>query len=350
MKFPAYFVPFRVSGALLFVSALIPLASGQISPEAFVSIQNPTGVYCVLSATSTRTDGAVFTYLNFNTSELDVIAPALSANGSFSGVSPITGRTVSGQIQGSAVSISYNGITSNGTKESVYGPTRQFSGTYVGPIFHPTLGAASMQLSCSRNGTILAYSFFETQVDAGIGTIQPNGDYSVRLLSGRTASGNFAPANGIARGNAQFSTGETQTYALAKTGARKLYNISTRGLIGTGQQVLIGGFIITDSGKTVLVNAKGPSLSSSGITSPAQDPKIDLFLGNTLVASNSSWMTNTNAAQIAASGVGPTDSREAALQLNLEPGAYTVVVSAENGSAPGVGIVEVFDVGEALGD
>lgn len=333
----------------VFILLIAATVRAQVSPDAFVSIESPTGVNYILSVGSTQPDGAVFTYINFNTSELDVMNPTVSSNGTFSGSSPITGRTLTGQITGNNVTLTYNGATKTATRESIYGPTRKFAGTYIGPIFHPTVGAASLQVTCSSNGKLLAFSFFGTQVDAGVGTIQTNGNFSVRLLSGRTASGNLLPVNGIAKGSALFSTGETQTYTLVKANPSKLANISTRGFVGSGEQVLIGGFIITEGAKGILITAKGPSLSSQGIANPLQDPRLDLYLGSTLIASNSSWTTNSNATQIAASGAAPTNNREAALQLNLEPGAYTVVVSSEDAST-GVGIVEVFGVGGPTGN
>ena len=117
-------------------------------------------------------------------------------------------------------------------------------------------------------------------------------------------------------------------------------NISTRGFVGTGEQVLIAGFIVKDGGKTVLINAKGPSLSAQGIANPLANPKLDLYRNQTIIASNGSWRLNFNASEISASGVGPTNDLEASLQVGLEPGAYTVIVSAEAGSQ-GIGLVEV---------
>lgn len=123
-----------------------------------------------------------------------------------------------------------------------------------------------------------------------------------------------------------------------------LYQIATRGLVGSGEEVLIGGLIVIEGQKGILLTAKGPSLSSFGVSNPVQNPQLQLFLG-----SNKDWGTNANAAQIAASGVAPTDSREGALLLTLEPGAYTVIVSSEDASS-GIGLVEIFGVGGPLGN
>lgn len=72
---------------------------------------------------------------------------------------------------------------------------------------------------------------------------------------------------------------------------------------GSGEQVLIGGFIVKDGGKTVLINAKGPSLAAQGVADPISNPRLDLYLGGTVIASNDDWQTNSNASDITASGV-----------------------------------------------
>ena len=107
--------------------------------------------------------------------------------------------------------------------------------------------------------------------------------------------------------------------------------------------MLIGGFIVKDGGKTVLINAKGPSLASQGVADPIANPRLDLYQGSTIIASNDDWQTNSNAAAIAASGAGPTNSKEASLQVALEPGLYTVVVSSADGSQ-GIALVEAFGI------
>jgi hypothetical protein len=152
----------------------------------------------------------------------------------------------------------------------------------------------------------------------------------------------------VAQGVFGYSTGGQNSYFVVKAVTSRLANISTRGLVGSGEQVLIAGFVITDGGKTVLITGEGPTLAARGVTGAVQNPRIDLYRGSQLVASNSSWKANGNASEIAASGVAPTDDREAALQIDLEPGTYTAIVSSED-AATGVGLVEVYGVGSPVG-
>jgi hypothetical protein len=128
-----------------------------------------------------------------------------------------------------------------------------------------------------------------------------------------------------------------------------LGNISTRGLVGTGDNVLISGFIITSTDTaplTVAIRAIGPSLATAGITDALQDPTVDLFDGQgQLMASSDNWRNNTpDASQIHAVGLDPTDNRESALYRTLPVGSYTAVVRGKNNTT-GVGLVEVYNLG-----
>jgi YVTN family beta-propeller protein len=120
-----------------------------------------------------------------------------------------------------------------------------------------------------------------------------------------------------------------------------LVAISTRGPVQTGDNVMIGGFIIGGTApQTVVVRARGPSLAAGGVSSPLQDPTLTL-VGSGISITNDNWGSAPNAAQIQASGFAPSDPRESAILITLQPGAYTAIVSGVGGTT-GVGIVEVF--------
>jgi len=121
-----------------------------------------------------------------------------------------------------------------------------------------------------------------------------------------------------------------------------LINISTRGQVLTGDNVMIGGFVIQGSSpQTVIIRASGPSLAAAGIASPLANPVLQLFSGQTVIASNDDWGTAANAATLSASGFAPGNALESAILITLAPGAYTAIVTGAGGST-GVGIVEVF--------
>ena len=120
-----------------------------------------------------------------------------------------------------------------------------------------------------------------------------------------------------------------------------LGNIATRLRVETGNNVLIGGLIITGSEpKRLIVRAIGPS---SDVPGALQDPQLEIYRGAELVASNDNWRAAPNQQEIIDSTVAPLDDRESAILETLEPGAYTAVVSGVGGGT-GVGVVEAYDL------
>jgi hypothetical protein len=120
-----------------------------------------------------------------------------------------------------------------------------------------------------------------------------------------------------------------------------LLNISTRGPVGTGDNVMIGGFVIRgDRQRRVLVRGLGPSLAQSGVANPLQDPMVEIHDQNEQVAGNDDWRSDQEA-EILAAGLAPGDDRDAAVLLSLWPGSYTAIV---RGKANGTGnaLVEVY--------
>jgi hypothetical protein len=123
-----------------------------------------------------------------------------------------------------------------------------------------------------------------------------------------------------------------------------LINIATRGPVYTGDNVMIAGLIIQgDSPKTVLITARGPSMAVAPFNVPGTlaDPTLTLYSGQTVLASNDNWGSAANAAQIQSAIGAPTNAKESAILITLQPGAYTAIVSGANGGK-GLGIVEVF--------
>ncbi len=123
-------------------------------------------------------------------------------------------------------------------------------------------------------------------------------------------------------------------------------NISTRGKVETGDDVLIGGFIIGGSTPTkVIVRAIGPSLVTQGISDALLDPTIELYdADGALVSSNDNWRSTQEAA-IEATTIPPTDDHEAAIVSTLAPGGYSAVIRGQNDTT-GVALFEVYALGQ----
>jgi hypothetical protein len=124
--------------------------------------------------------------------------------------------------------------------------------------------------------------------------------------------------------------------------AGRVANISTRGRVETGDEVMIGGFILSSQiPNKVIVRAIGPSLASLGVKGLLADPVLELYDSyGTLLESNDNWRS-TQEVEIQATSIPPTDDREAALVITLAPGAYSTIVRGAN-SGTGVALVEVY--------
>ena len=122
-------------------------------------------------------------------------------------------------------------------------------------------------------------------------------------------------------------------------------NISTGGVVETGDDTLIGGLIITDTEpKAVVIRARGPSMTAAdpNLIGLLEDPYVQLFSGATLTVQNDDWALDAGVNDLR-SDLRPTSTKEAAITTTLAPGAYTAIVRGVNQSV-GIGIVEVLEV------
>ena len=136
-----------------------------------------------------------------------------------------------------------------------------------------------------------------------------------------------------------------EVYDLSPQSNSKLANISGRGYVGTGDNVLINGFIIGDvDSATVVVRALGPSLGRFGVSNPLSDPILTIYDSKgSAIATNDNWHDNSNFIDIRRHGLSPPNALDSAIVLHLPAGKYTAVVSGANG-ATGNALVEVYDL------
>ena len=134
-----------------------------------------------------------------------------------------------------------------------------------------------------------------------------------------------------------------QTPTPSVGGTATLVNISTRGSVKTGDNVLIAGFMVSGSdSKQVIIRGLGSTLTSFGVPDALQDPVLELHNTTSMMTSNDDWQNAENANQIPIN-YRPADSRESAILTTLQPGAYTAILSGKN-STTGAGLVEVYDL------
>jgi hypothetical protein len=174
--------------------------------------------------------------------------------------------------------------------------------------------------------------------------IQPTNDKEAAIV--RTL--NPGTYTVVMRGkNNGSGVGVVEMYDIGLEANARLANLSSRGFVSTGDNILIGGFFAgpqTAAVTRVVFRALGPSLTAFNVPQALQDPTLELRDRNgELLAANDNWETDQKAA-IEATGLQPTDTRESAIVLtNFEPGPYTAVVRGKDGTI-GVGLVEIFDV------
>lgn len=143
--------------------------------------------------------------------------------------------------------------------------------------------------------------------------------------------------------NATTGVGLVEAYDTSPNAGSRLANISTRGSVGVGDDVLISGFIVGDvASAAVVIRALGPTLPPGNVDEPLNDPTLTVFDANgALIAENDNWQEDNSAEDIAALGLAPAAAAESATALFLPAGAYSAIVAGANGGT-GVGLVEVY--------
>jgi hypothetical protein len=155
-------------------------------------------------------------------------------------------------------------------------------------------------------------------------TLQP-GKYTA-ILSGAS---NLPPPIGL-----------VEVYDINPGASAELTNVSTRGFVGTGDGVMIAGFIANGSTQ-VVVRGLGPTLGQFGVSNTLADPVMTLVDSNgNVVQSNNNW-TDTQQAAIEATGFAPPNDLEAAILAPVAAGNYTAILSGNDGGT-GIGLVEVY--------
>jgi hypothetical protein len=159
----------------------------------------------------------------------------------------------------------------------------------------------------------------------------------------------LAPHTAIVRGKGDgVGVGLVEIYGL--TGGNygngpKLSNISARGFVASGDDVLIGGFIVGQGNEAarIVVRGIGPSLSSAGVANPLADPVLELYdSSGALITSNDNW-ADSQQSDLQTVGLAPTNSNESAILGRLPAGAYTAILRGKN-NGTGVALVEVYDL------
>jgi len=206
----------------------------------------------------------------------------------------------------------------------------------------------------SGTGTIFKFAPDGTKTTFTTGAGRPYGlacDASDNVVVADNANGatiRYSPT--AAKAVIFQSNFNTPSFLAVEPAQHQLLNISTRGFLRGGGDVMIAGFVVSGTGPvgtSILVRALGPSLSAFGISDPLTDPVIELHdASGTLLASNNDWRA-TQQDTISATKLAPPDDRESAILTTLHGGAFTAIVGTATG-APGTVVLEVYNLPPAF--
>jgi hypothetical protein len=175
---------------------------------------------------------------------------------------------------------------------------------------------------------------------------------SVIIATLPIGSGGSSDFTAILKGaHGETGIGLAEAYDLDQSAPNQFANISTRGFIDTGDNVMIGGFILGGSsqGSSVLIHGIGPSLANFGVTNALADPTLALHDSNgATIKTNDDWKVDDTSGQsqeaaIRATTLPPSNDAESAILVTLPPGAYTAIVAGKSNTT-GVGLVEVYNL------
>jgi cyclophilin family peptidyl-prolyl cis-trans isomerase len=178
-------------------------------------------------------------------------------------------------------------------------------------------------------------------INTGLAPVDTNESAILTTLSATSSGSAYTAVMRSVDGTS--GVGLVEVYDLDGGPGSSLLNISTRGNVQTGDNVMIGGFIVAGNGsQRVLVRAIGPSLAEFGVADPLVDPTLTLYDSQgTQIDFNDNWQDNPAQAEIEATMIPPNDPKESAVLQTLVPGGYTAIVRGAS-SATGTGLVEVY--------
>ena len=194
-------------------------------------------------------------------------------------------------------------------------------------------------------GSVFNDNWRSTQEQAIIASgIPPASDFESAIMA-TLEPGSYTA---VMRGSGNTTgVGLLEVYDLDSSPSVVLANISTRGIVQTGDNVMVAGFML-DAGDTtsrIVVRALGPSLAGMGVSNPLNDPTLQLVNTNgVLVQQSDNWQEDgIQSAQLGTLSLAPSNALESAIVAILPPGSYTAIVADRDGNS-GTGLVEVYNI------
>jgi hypothetical protein len=266
--------------------------------------------------------------------------------GSFSGTK-LTGSASGAGVSGSLLpseDLFIGAATQTGVSQQGY-----YTGSITGKP------ASQVTAIVGGDGSLMAYITDGTTSDVADGAIDSTGAFTITTTGNNTFSGTIDPTSALLTATLSGSAGGTILGGRVSGGTFSdgvLRNLSTRGEVGTGTNLMVAGFVVGGgSPKQLLIRAVGPTLSTFGLSGTLSATSLQVFKGTTLVASNTGWsstganQTTVNAADLQVGAFAlPAGSADSALVTTLAPGAYTAQITGGVGGATGLALAEVYDM------
>jgi hypothetical protein len=312
---------------------------------AFMVIDGTYGTY-IAYENSGPNKGQIFFY-----SDIPV-----SANGNFTTQKSTSSASAPG-VSGTAGSTGVSG-TVLPSQDILIGALSQSTGNAVAAGYYTgtlqTTPGSQVTGILGGDGSLMLYISAGSFVDVGQASVDSTGAFSAQTVKGNQLTGTVDPLKGYLTGTISGGPGGNIIAARVSGGTFSdgvLTNISTRGQVGTGSNVMIAGFVVGGTvPKQLLVRADGPTLASFGLAGAIKGTQLQIYSGTAVVASNTGWSsTPSNAAAVSAADAQagaftlPNGSQDSALVGTFAPGNYTAMVSG-TGTNTGLGLVEVYDL------
>jgi hypothetical protein len=298
-------------------------------------------------------DGSYGTYIAYSNAGTGKPAIAFYSDIPVSSGGALSSKSLNGEV--SQTGVSGNLVPSNdlfiGAAVQA-GSVAVAGGYYTGSI----QGQAGSQITgiLGADGELMVYIASGSNADVAYGSVDSSGNVNITTADNNALTGTINPSTGFFTGTYSGANGGSVIAARVSGGTFSdglLTNISTRGQVGSGANVMIAGFVVGGTvPKQLLVRAVGPTLSTFNLAGSVAGTQLQVFSGTTLIGSNTGWSsTNSNAAAVTAADlqVGafalPAGSADSALVGTFAPGSYTAMVAGANG-ATGIGLVEIYDM------
>jgi hypothetical protein len=335
------------------------------APEATQGANNSTAASTTYSGTYSRLSGSSIEAGNF---ALVTVGTKTATFIAYSITAPyksyyMSGGTVdsNGRISFAATS-SLGALTATAADSGVSGTFDGTRATFIGQVgasaatsvpsgyyqgFLSGVTGSRLVAIVGLDGGMVVYGTDGTTADAGSGSVSSSGNFSLTTKSGTVFSGTASSSTGLITGTMTLVGSSARAFTGAAiqgstTSDGVLRGLSTRGFVGTGGNVMIAGFVVGGSvNKQIIVRGIGPSLAAGGVSGVLANPKVELYRGSTLVASNDDWSGNVTLMNNVGLSA-PSSNLESVVVATLAPGTYTAQLSGvSNGT--GVGLIEIYD-------